>query len=190
VVASLVERFELELDRPIRDLSRGTKQKVGIVQAFAHEPELLVLDEPTSGLDPLMQRTFEELVRETAAGGRTVFLSSHVLSEVQQVAHRVAIVREGRLVAVEEVASLHERAVRHVDIRFAAPVDAAELAAVPGVREVAVDGPDAHLVVEGRIDPLVKALAAHEVLDLRSREPDLEEVFLTYYAREPGDAPA
>ena len=180
-IAALAERFELELDRSIRDLSRGNRQKVGLVQAFAHEPELLVLDEPTSGLDPLMQHEFSALLRETVADRRTVFLSSHVLSEVQQVADRVGIVREGRLVAIEDVASLRQKAVRQLEIRFADGVPAEELAAVAGVRDLETTGADARLVVEGTLDPLLKALARHQVLDLRSREPDLEEVFLAYY---------
>ena len=183
-VATLAERFELELDRPIASLSRGTKQKVGLVQAFLHRPELLVLDEPTSGLDPLMQREFNELLRETAADGRTVFLSSHVLSEVQQIADRVAIIREGRLVAVEEVAALHRRAVREVEVRFGAPVPEGALREVEGVRDLSVDGTEARLVVEGSLDGLVKALARFEVVDLYSHEPDLEDVFLAFY--EPG----
>jgi ABC-2 type transport system ATP-binding protein len=187
-IRSLADRFELPLDRPIRDLSRGNKQKVGIVQAFAHRPELLVLDEPTSGLDPLMQQTFTELLRETAADGRTVFLSSHVLSEVQHVAHRVAIIRDGRLVAIEDVAALHERAVRHLVVRFASPPPAGAFADVPGVRETSRNGTELALVAEGALDPLVKALARYDVVDLVSREPDLEEVFLAYYGRGADDA--
>jgi ABC-2 type transport system ATP-binding protein len=187
-VGSLAHRFELPLDRPIRDLSRGNKQKVGLVQAFAHRPELLVLDEPTSGLDPLMQQTFNELVRATAAQGGTVFLSSHVLSEVQHVADRVGIIRDGRLVAIEDVAALHERAVRHVVVRFASPPPAGAFADVPGVRESSRDGTELRLVVEGALDPVVKALARYEVVDLVSHEPDLEDVFLAYYGREADDA--
>ena len=144
---------------------------------------MLVLDEPTSGLDPLMQQEFNALVRETAAEGRTVFLSSHVLSEVQHVADRVAIVRDGSLVAVEDVAALHRRAVREVEARLAAPPPADAFAGIPGVRDVTVDGLLVRLVAEGSIDPLVKALARLEVVDLRSREPDLEDVFLSYYGR-------
>ena len=187
-VRSLAHRFELPLDRPIRDLSRGNKQKVGLVQAFAHRPELLVLDEPTSGLDPLMQQTFNELLRETAADGRTVFLSSHVLSEVQHVAHRVGIIRDGRLVAIEDVAALHGRAVRHLVVRFASPPPADAFAGVPGVRESSRDGTELRLVAEGALDPVVKALARYEVVDLVSHEPDLEDVFLAYYGREDDDA--
>ena len=128
------------LDRPIRELSKGNRQKLGLVQAFMHRPELLVLDEPTGGLDPLLQHEFRLLVRETAATGRTVFLSSHSLDEVQQTADRVGIIRGGRLVDVDTVASLRERALRHVTILFAAPVDPEPFAALPGVRVQHVDG--------------------------------------------------
>lgn len=186
-VESLAERFDLPLDRAIRALSRGNKQKVGLVQAFAHSPELLILDEPTSGLDPLMQQVFASLVRETVGDGGTVFLSSHVLSEVQEIADRAAIIREGRLVAAEQIDDLRGRAVRELEIRFGGPVPAAELEAVPGVREATVDGDVARLRLEGSPDALVKTLARHEILDLTSREPDLEDVFLSYYGD--GDAP-
>jgi ABC-2 type transport system ATP-binding protein len=185
-VRDLAERFELDLERPIRSLSKGNKQKVGIVQAFAPEVELLVLDEPTDGLDPLMQHEFLLLARETTAAGSTVFLSSHVLSEVQQIAHRVGIIREGRLVAVEEVTALHGRAVRIFDLRFAGPAPREELERVPGVRELSVNGSTARLRLEGTPDPLVKALARHEVLDLVSHEPDLEDVFLSFYLGDGG----
>ena len=188
-VVRLAERFELELGRPIRSLSRGNKQKVGLVQAFAPAPELLVLDEPTSGLDPLVQQTFHALVRETVADGRTVFLSSHVLSEVEHVADRVGIIREGRIVAVEEVHALRGRALRELEVRFAEPVGHAVLARVPGVRDVQLEGPVARVLVEGSPDALIKELARQEVIDLRSHEPDLEDVFLSYYSADRGGAP-
>ena len=181
-VLALAERLGLELGRPIRSLSRGNKQKVGLVQAFSGRPELLVLDEPTSGLDPLVQQTFHQLVRETVADGRTVFLSSHVLSEVQHVADRVGIIREGRIVAVEEVGALHGRSVHELEVRFAAEVSREALASVPGVRGVEIEGTLARILVEGPLDPLVKELARHAVVDLTSHEPDLEAVFLSYYA--------
>jgi beta-exotoxin I transport system ATP-binding protein len=181
-VLALAERLDLELGRPIRSLSRGNKQKVGLVQAFAGKPELLVLDEPTSGLDPLVQQTFHRLVRETVEDGRTVFLSSHVLSEVQHVADRVAIIREGRIVAVEEVGALRGRSVHELEVRFAEEVPRDVLAAVPGVRSVQVEGSLVRILVEGPLDPLVKEFARHVVVDLRSHEPDLEDVFLSYYS--------
>jgi ABC-2 type transport system ATP-binding protein len=178
----LAERFDLALDRVVGSLSRGNKQKVGLLLAFAHRPELLVLDEPTSGLDPLMQQTFNSLVRETVDEGRTVFLSSHVLSEVQHDADRVGIIRDGSLVAVEDVRALRGRALRELEIRFAGAAPREPLAAVPGVRDVRTDGPVAHLLVEGSPDALVKELARHEIADLISHEPDLEDVFLSYYS--------
>jgi beta-exotoxin I transport system ATP-binding protein len=180
-VVALAERLGLELGRPIRALSRGNKQKVGLVQAFAGEPELLVLDEPTSGLDPLVQQTFHALVRETVEQGRTVFLSSHVLSEVQHVADRVGIIREGRIVAIEEVGALRGRSVHELEVRFAEPVPREALEAVAGVRSVHLEGPLARILAEGPLDPLIKELARHVVVDLRSHEPDLEDVFLSYY---------
>ena len=180
-VDELVERLDLDLDRPVADLSKGNRQKVGLVQALMHRPELLVLDEPTSGLDPLVQQEFYRLVRERTSAGGTVLLSSHVLSEVEHVADRVAIIREGRLVVVEDVAGLKARAVRRVVVHFAAPVAAAPFASLAGVRSVEADGNALRFEVEGSLDTLVKAIAAHEVLDVVSHEPDLEEIFLSYY---------
>ncbi|MFB9183651.1 ABC transporter ATP-binding protein [Dactylosporangium sucinum] len=180
-VTGLADRLELDLTRPVHTMSKGNKQKVGLVQAFMHEPALLVLDEPTSGLDPLMQQEFLAMVRDARAAGQTVFMSSHVLAEVQQVADRVAIVRDGRLAAVERVESLGKRAIRTVEIHFADPVDAAEFEALPGIGDVVVAGPVLRCSVDGRLDPLVKAAARHEVIDLLSAEPDLEETFLSFY---------
>ena len=174
-------RFELDLDA-VRSgrFPRGNKQKVGLVQAFVGRPELIVLDEPSSGLDPLMQRTFEELVRETASEGRTVFLSSHVLSEVQEMADRVGIIREGRLVAVEGVRALHSRRVRRFEIRFADGVPRDALERLQGIRELHVDGPVARLPRREPRRPRQGAREPH-LVDLTSHEPDLEDVFLSYY---------
>jgi beta-exotoxin I transport system ATP-binding protein len=177
----LAERFELELDRRIAALSRGNRQKVGLVQAFMHGPELLVLDEPTSGLDPLVQQAFYELVRETAVAGRTVFLSSHVLPEVQHVADRVALVREGRLVLVDSVENLRAHAFTRVEITFAEPPPRGAFAGLPGSRELERRGPVVVFAVEGEIDPLVKALACYRVVALDSHEADLEDVFFSLY---------
>jgi ABC-2 type transport system ATP-binding protein len=178
----LAERFDAQLDRPIRELSTGNRQKLGLIQAFMHEPELLILDEPIAGLDPLVQQSFHALLGEVAAQGRTVFLSSHTLSEVERVADRVAILRRGRLVVVDSLESLRAIAVRRLEVEFGdgAP-SAQELRALPGVREATVEG--SHLVVafEGSADPLVKALATHEVRSIRSHDDDLEEIFLRYY---------
>jgi ABC-2 type transport system ATP-binding protein len=173
----------------IRGLSKGNKQKVGLVQAFMHEPELLILDEPTSGLDPLMQQEFLQLVRESRDAGQTVFMSSHVLAEVQESADRVGIVRQGRLIALERVESLGKRAVRQVQIHFDGPVPATAFDELPGVRDQRIDGPILRCTVDGRLDPLVKAAAKFTVVDLISAEPDLEETFLSYYydSQEPVD---
>jgi ABC-2 type transport system ATP-binding protein len=186
----LAERLKLDLSRPIRGLSKGNKQKVGLVQAFMGDPELLILDEPSSGLDPLLQQEFLAMVREVRASGRTVFMSSHVLAEVEHVADRVGILRAGRLVAVEDIEVLRQRFVRRVEICFGAPVPAAAFQRLPGVRDVAVDGELLRCVVEGSADALVKAAAQFPVVSLLSHEPDLEEIFLTYYQSKEGDRDA
>jgi ABC-2 type transport system ATP-binding protein len=178
---ALAQRLELDLSRPIGDLSRGNRQKVAVVQAFMHSPQLLVLDEPTSGLDPLMQREFYRLVAEAKAEGRTVFLSSHVLSEVERIADRVGIVREGRLVVVEGLEALKAKALRRLEIHFAAPVPRDEFAALPGVQDLVVEGRVLTCTAVGSIDGLVKAAARHEVTNLVTHEADLEELFLRYY---------
>jgi beta-exotoxin I transport system ATP-binding protein len=178
----LCERLGVVLDRPIRHLSKGNRQKVGLVQAFMHRPELVVLDEPTGGLDPLLQKEVRALLRETADDGRTVFLSSHSLDEVQHTADRVGIIRSGRLVDVDAVESLRSRSLRHVAVRFAEPVDPASLAAIPGTRLVGVEDSTVRLSApETAMDALVKEIARHRVVDLVSEPADLEEIFLELY---------
>jgi len=179
--AAIADRLGLDLTARIRSLSKGNRQKVGLVQAFMHTPELLILDEPSSGLDPLVQRTFLDMVREARAAGQTVFMSSHVMSEVQQTADRVGIVRDGVMVTVERVEELRERAVRQVEIHFETPVPAEEFADLPGVSDVTVSDSTLHCRLNGRADPLVKAAARHTVINLLCEEPDLEELFVTYY---------
>jgi len=180
-VDALAERFSLHLDRPIGKLSKGNRQKVGLVQAFVHDPEVLFLDEPTAGLDPLMQQEFEALVREAALRGACVFLSSHALAEVQAVADRAGIIRDGRLVAIDDVRDLRAKALLEIEIRFAAPVGATEFAGLAGVRDVSVNGAVMRCRVEGRADPLIKALARHEVESISGGELDLEDIFLAHY---------
>jgi beta-exotoxin I transport system ATP-binding protein len=182
----LGRRFQLELHRPVRSLSRGNRQKIGLVQAFMHRPELLILDEPTSGLDPLGQQAFDELVRAAADEGRSVFLSSHMLSEVQHVADRVAVVREGRLELLDSVEALRARAFTRVDVTFASPPPPAAFAELAGVRELERHGGVVRFALEGPADPLVKAIARFRVVSLESREADLEDVFLDLYR---GDEP-
>ncbi|HEU4976276.1 MAG TPA: ABC transporter ATP-binding protein [Baekduia sp.] len=178
---ALADRFQADLSRRMGELSRGNRQKVGLVQALFHEPELVILDEPTAGLDPLMQEEFLAVVAEERERGATVFLSSHDLDEVQRACDRVAIIRDGRLIAVEDVASMRERAHRDVAVRFGRAVDPHELAAVPGVVDVRADGDRVRFHVAGELDPVVKALARHDVRDLEVTRPTLEELFLTYY---------
>jgi ABC-2 type transport system ATP-binding protein len=180
-IDALAARLELDLDRPIRALSSGNRQKVGVLQAFMHDPDVLVLDEPTTELDPLMQAVVHELVREAAAGGAAVFFSSHQLAEVERIADRVAIIRRGELVAVDTVAALRARAPRIFEVRFARAVDHALFEALDPVRSVEGDGGVLRLVVDGPVDALVKELARHEVVELLAREPDLEEIFMAYY---------
>jgi ABC-2 type transport system ATP-binding protein len=190
--AALVERFGVELDRPVRRLSRGNRQKIGLVQAFQHDPELVILDEPTSGLDPLVQDEFQQLLRDQVATGRSVFLSSHSLDEVQHVADRVGIVREGRLVTLETVESLRERGLRRVTATVApgrGPAAADHLAPLPGVTDLRADGDVVSFAVGGSFAAVVEALAPFEVVDLLSRSADLDEVFLAMYRGEsPDDA--
>jgi ABC-2 type transport system ATP-binding protein len=178
----LCERLGVELDRPIRQLSRGNRQKVGLVQAFMHRPRLVVLDEPTAALDPLLQAEVRTLLRETAAEGRTVFLSSHSLDEVQHAADRVGIIRSGRLVDVDAVESLRERSLRHVTVTFAQPVDPRELLGIDGVRLISAEGRMLRLSApETALDAVVKSVARHPIADLVSEPADLEEIFLELY---------
>jgi ABC-2 type transport system ATP-binding protein len=177
----LAERFEADLDRPLSELSRGNRQKIGLIQAAFHDPELLVLDEPTTGLDPLMQEEFLTFVAEERDRGRTVFLSSHELDEVERACDRVAIIRGGRLVAVERVDDMTARAYRHVAIEFDGPADADEFRRIPGVSGLRASGDRISFRAEGDLDQVVKAAARHTVRDIELSHPSLEEVFLTYY---------
>jgi ABC-2 type transport system ATP-binding protein len=180
----LAERLEAELDRPLAALSRGNRQKIGLIQALFHEPELLMLDEPTTGLDPLMQEEFLRIVAEHRERGGTVFLSSHDLDEVQRCCDRVAIIRDGRLAAVEDVARLRARSFHNVAIELDRPADPAEWRRVPGVTDLRVDGRRITFKAAAGLDAVVKAAAAHTVVDLEVGEPTLDEIFLTYYRHE------
>jgi ABC-2 type transport system ATP-binding protein len=179
--ASLIERFDVDPSRRFKEYSKGNKQKIGLVIALQHRPELLILDEPTSGLDPLIQQSFYALVREAQAEGRTVFLSSHILSEVERTCDRVAIIRDGRLVKTDRVEALRDLAHHQVELRFIDAVPSAAFAALPGVSDVVVDDHTLHLRVAGPITPVVQAAARYELLDFVSREPTLEETFLAQY---------
>ncbi|MGW8482495.1 ABC transporter ATP-binding protein [Microbacterium sp. NPDC055903] len=183
----LADRLGVDLDRPVRTLSKGNKQKVGLIQAFMHRPELLILDEPTSGLDPLVQREFLRLVREARDAGQTVLLSSHVLGEIQQTADEVAVLSAGRIVADGDVASLRLGSIRRIRVTVG-EVDAEDVrtafTSLPGIEELVIDQVDAARVsatVNGAIDPFVKALARFQVVELTVEEPDLEESVLHLY---------
>ncbi|MGN6216487.1 MAG: ABC transporter ATP-binding protein [Solirubrobacterales bacterium] len=184
-VEALAKRFRADLDRPLGQLSRGNRQKVGLILATFHRPELLILDEPTGGLDPLMQEEFLDLVAEERERGCTVFISSHELDEVQRVCDRVGIVRDARLVAVERMEDLLGRARRTVMVRLAGDGVLEELRSLPQVSELQARDGTVSFKVAGDLDPVVKALAAHHVLDLEAAHPSLEEVFLGYYREEP-----
>jgi len=180
-ITRLADRLDADLKRPIRTLSHGNRQKIGLIMAMMHRPELLILDEPTTGLDPLMQQVLYELLEEVRQDGRTVFFSSHILPEVERLCDRVGILREGRLVAVETVAGLKGVAVRRMDLVFDGPVDPEPFRAIPGVREVSAAGSTLHVAVQGSLDPLIKAAARHTLLNIITYEPNLEEAFLAFY---------
>ncbi|MGI8459691.1 MAG: ABC transporter ATP-binding protein [Propionibacteriaceae bacterium] len=191
-VDQLAERLGLDLDRQVRTLSKGNKQKLGLVQAFLHEPELLVLDEPTSGLDPLVQQEFLTMVREARDAGQTVLLSSHVLSEIEQAADTVAILRAGRIISASDVATLRRVAIREIraSIADATPDEVGpRLRAVPGVSDLEIrpshDGVRVTATVEGHLDALVKTLASYRITDLVATEPDLEQAVLRLYTADP-----
>ena len=189
-ITELADRLDLDLSRRIGALSKGNRQKVGLVQAFMHRPDLLVLDEPTSGLDPFLQQRFVDLVREANADGQTVFMSSHVMSEVQQTCHRVGIIRDGALVTIANIDELRARAQRKITITFADTIDQHEFDAVPDLRHVTVSptpagGSVLHATLSGSPNGLLNATAHHDVTDLLAEEPELEELFFTFYDREP-----
>jgi ABC-2 type transport system ATP-binding protein len=180
-VEDLVQRFDVELDRPVKQLSKGNRQKVGIVLAFMFRPELIVLDEPTSGLDPLMQNEFERLLRETVDDGRTVFLSSHELDEVQRVSDRVAIIKEGRLMVTDSVDGLRRATPQTLEVRFAAAVDPSIFDRHPDVRVITSEPTRVVLELAGDLAPILQELADHEPVDIASKRADLDELFLSFY---------
>jgi ABC-2 type transport system ATP-binding protein len=178
----LVGRFQLDVDKKVRAYSKGNRQKVLLIGALMCRPDLLILDEPTAGLDPLMEQEFRHTLAEAKERGQTVFLSSHILSQVEAVCDRVAILREGRLVELGSLEQMRHLSSVLVEVTFAAWVP--DLTNVAGVRSFRTDGRVAHLEVAGSIDPLLKALEGHEVTGLLSREPSLEELFLSLYGGE------
>ena len=189
---TLAERFELDLDRRIKEYSKGNRQKVGVVNAFMHEPELLILDEPTGGLDPLMQQEFGELLTEVRAEGRTVFLSSHYLPEVERVADRVGIVRQGRLIDTDTLSGFKSKVQSNLSIKFGSPVDAAPFTAIEGVTVIDLldGGTLLRLSIAGSQKAVIKEAASRDVITVTSEEADLDEVFLSYYGSDTRPHPA
>src|SRR5438067_2987753 len=177
----LVARFDVEMKRPLKGYSKGMRQKIGVVLAFMCDPEVLILDEPTSGLDPLLQRTFNEFLLQEQARGKTIFMSSHIMSDVEKVCQRVAVIRQGEIVTIEEVEKLRQKAGQRVTVEFGDAVSADEVARMPGVSMVTSHNHAYHFNVGGSMDALIKALSRHEVLRLQAEEAPLEEVFLKFY---------
>jgi len=184
-VAELVERLDFDPSRRFKEYSKGNKQKVGLIVALQHRPDLLILDEPTSGLDPLIQQTFFALVEEARRDGRTIFLSSHIIDEVDRTCDRVAIIREGRLVQVDRIEAIRELAFHHVELTFGSPVAPVLFEALPGVSDVAARGDVVTMRVSGPIGAVVTIAAQHGIVDVVSREPNLEDVFLAQYGEHP-----
>ncbi len=185
-VAELIERLDLDTSRRLKEYSKGNKQKVGLVVALQHKPDLLILDEPTSGLDPLVQQTFFGMVREARAEGRTVFLSSHIIDEVDRTCDRVAIIREGRLVQVDSIEAIRRLAFHHVELMFGEPVASGIFSSIEGVSDVEVVGSTVRMRVAGPIGSVLAAAAPHGIIDVVSREPNLEDVFLAQYGAHDG----
>ncbi len=180
-VDSLAKRFNTHLDKKIKKLSHGNKQKVAILQAFMHEPKLLILDEPTTGLDPLVQHEFYHLLDEFRKKGSTIFISSHNLAEVEKNCDRVAIIKDGQLVTVEEVERLRQKALRPLEIIFTTQVKIEEFEKIPGIKDLKIEGNTLRCTVVGSVDKLIKEAAKHDVQNIISQEPDLEEIFLSFY---------
>jgi len=184
-VDELSDRLDADLTKKVGDLSSGNRQKVGLIQAFMNRPDVLIMDEPSTGLDPLVQREFQTMMREVAAEGRTVFLSSHTLSEVQRVAGRVGIIRHGRLIAVEAISSLRAKAIRKVDLYFDESVEREIFEPLPGVRDVVAENHHVTLSFDGQMETLLKVSTdRYHLLDITTQEADLEEIFLNYYRDE------
>ena len=181
--ADLIARLDVDPSRRFREYSKGNKQKIGLIIALQHHPDLLMLDEPTSGLDPLIQQEFYAVIREAKAEGRTVFLSSHILSEVEKTCDRVAIIREGRLARVDRTDALRDLAHHRVELVFTGQVPVEAFSSLPGVSEVVAEDHILRMRVSGSITPVVRAAAGYELSDFISREPSLEETFLAEYGK-------
>ena len=183
---NLAARFDLDLSKKSKKLSKGNKQKVGIIQAFCHDPEILILDEPTSGLDPLKQQEFEDLVLEFKNQGKTIFISSHVLPEVETLCDRVAIIKNGQIIAEDKMADLKKKSLNRIEVQFSKDFDVDKLRKNIGISKVTGDSNKYTFDIEGNIDKFIKELANHEIENLKTIEPDLEDIFLSYYGEQKG----
>lgn len=181
----LVKRFDTELGRPLKQLSKGNQQKIGIVQAFMHQPELLILDEPTSGLDPLMQERFYQTVMEAKEAGSTILISSHNLGEVQRICDRAAFIRQGKLIDIQDIANTAKLAINQLTVTFGTTkVDAKAFAKISQVQEQQIEGKIGRFTVQGNMDALIKVLAAYPVENIQIDQASLEDVFLQMYTSE------
>tara|TARA_B100001750_G_scaffold242899_1_gene257127 strand:+ start:328 stop:1233 length:906 start_codon:yes stop_codon:yes gene_type:complete len=177
----LAERLNCDLDKKIDTLSHGNKQKIAIIRALAHKPQLVIMDEPTTGLDPLVQNEFESIIRGMAADGCTILFSSHVLSEVENICDRIAIIGNGQLITMEDVSDLKSKQTRILTVTFADNVEAQTFGSIPGIKNVDIVNNQLSFEISGPIDSIIKAIAKYKVLDIKIDEPDLEEIFLSYY---------
>jgi ABC-2 type transport system ATP-binding protein len=183
----LIERLDLDTEKKVKALSRGNRQKVAIVLAMMHDPEILILDEPTLGLDPLMQQEFYTILGEFKERGHTIFLSSHILTEIERACDRVGIVKQGRLVDVRSIEEMRQNKIRHMDVIFSAPVDPGEFERLPNVLAVKQLDSTMRITIKGDVDLLVKQLAVHQVADLTFTQPSLEDFFLSFYGPSGGE---
>ncbi|UQD53675.1 ABC transporter ATP-binding protein [Bacillus methanolicus] len=182
-IKELAEIMDLDLNKKIDDLSLGNKKKVGIVQALLHEPKLIILDEPTSGLDPLMQQRFFELLEEENKKGATILYSSHILSEVQRLCHRVAIIKEGKIIKVEKISALQENNYKKFKIETTTKVDK-NYFQISGVKDLEVKDNIVSFLFKGNLNAILKKISGIEIANLWVDEPDLEEIFMHYYEKE------
>lgn len=185
-VEELTHRLNATIDRKIKTLSKGNKQKIGLIQAFMHQPDLIILDEPTSGLDPLMKQVFYDMVLEMRNAGKTVFVSSHDLTEVQKICDRAAFIREGQLIAVEDISTTKQMALKKYEITFDGDVNVEDFRNIEGISECQVLNSQLNVAIKGSIAPFITELARHNPLSMSENETNIEDLFMHYY--EKGDS--
>lgn len=180
-VEYLAERLNCDLFHPIRTLSQGNKQKVGLIQALMHQPDLLILDEPTNGLDPLIRQHFYQLILEFKEKGKTIFLSSHVLPEVERICDRVGIIRGGKIVAVEKVSELRKKSMRQIEVLFDQPIKLEMFSGIKNITNLTVDKHRLKCILVGEMNQFVKVISRYNIIDFSSHQPGLDEIFLAFY---------